>query len=108
MTFDLGIIARARRNDPIGFPTGQSSTEYIIEDGGVTYKVHEFTESGTISFSGNSGIVECFILAGGGAGGFGSDGTSGSSGAAGGGGGAGGLLIESIQIKAGSTYSVVV
>jgi hypothetical protein len=67
--------------------TGGTETTYT--DGGITYKVHTFSSTGTGSFVvGNGGDVDYLIVAGGGAGGRG-DGTFGSWG---GGGGAGGLL----------------
>lgn len=71
-----------------------------IEIGGVVYRVHTFTESGTFQVV-NPGVFEYLIIAGGGAGGVGG-GTAG-----GGGGGAGGLIRNTEFLTAGSNSVVV-
>ena len=44
-------------------------TETTYTEGGVTYNVHTFTSSGTLTVT-NSGMVDTFALGGGGAGGY--------------------------------------
>jgi len=105
MPFDLGVLARKPLQASLGQLIATGGTEYFAEDGGIIYRVHEFTSSDEFVVGNLSGTVECFILAGGGAGGRGTSTNSGS----GGGGGGGGLRIEqNIRVKAGVSYSVVV
>jgi len=104
-SLDLGVTARGKQPSALGVVNATGGDlEYLIDVQGNIYKVHEFRSSGEITFTGASGTVECFILAGGGPGGFGGLGAN-----AGGGGGGGGLIIqENIKIKTGNTYSIVV
>ena len=64
-------------------------TESTYSSGGVSYKVHTFTSSGTFTADA-SGSVDVLMVAGGGGGGF----------QVGGGGGAGGLLYGTISVSA--------
>jgi hypothetical protein len=77
-------------------------TETTITDGGVTYKVHTFTSSGTLTVT-SGGEVEYLVVAGGGGGGYGkSTGTWPA-----GGGGGGGYREASGTLAAGS-YGVTI
>ena len=82
--------------------SGGSTATYT--DGGVEYKAHTFTNSGTFSVSdaGSEGLLEIMLLGGGGAGGGGGANDTG------GGGGAGGLLLETLTISATGSYPVTV
>jgi hypothetical protein len=82
--------------------TGGSTSTYT--EGGVEYKAHTFTSSGTLSISdvGSEGLIEFLAIAGGASGGGGGvDDT-------GGGGGAGGALLETATLTATGSYSIVV
>ena len=93
-----GGVGNATINE--GASTGYSKTTATV--GGTSYNVYTWTASGTLAISA-SGVVECFILAGGGAGG------SGGGGGGSGGGGAGGLLNTEIYLNASnSPFTVTV
>jgi hypothetical protein len=108
IAFDLaagGVGDFFTLNDPVkgvlsGAAAGSGGVETEIVDGGVTYRVHTFTSSGTFTVT-KGGQVEYLIVAGGGGGGG-----SGAAGA-GGGGGAGGLLTGSTSVTE-QTFSVTV
>ena len=70
--------------------TGTGGTESTYDAGGVSYKVHTFTSSGTFTTTGLTQVVDFLIVAGGGGGGNCNTGAQG-----GGGGGAGGFLTSS-------------
>ena len=79
-----------------------TSTGGIITTAG-TYRIHTFSTVGNSTFTpGVNGVVEYLILAGGGGGGA-AGGTDGS-----GGGGAGGLLSGSVNVIAGTNYTITV
>ena len=78
------------------FFTATGGTESTYSSGGVNYKVHTFTSSGT--FTANASVtVDYLVVAGGGGGGS----------RFGGGGGAGGLLQNSVSVSA-QQYSITV
>ncbi len=79
--------------------TGGTITD--INVGGVDYRVHTFTNSGSLNISGGSVNIE-YLIVGGGGGGAGATGNAGR-----GGGGAGGMLEGVASLSAGS-YSVTV
>jgi len=84
--------------------TGGTETTYT--SGGLTYKVHTFSSTGTGSFVvGNGGTVNYLIVAGGGSGGAGraTPFTEWP-----GGGGAGGFVEGDFSVATGTTYSIVV
>ena len=84
--------------------TGGTETTYA--DGGITYKVHTFSSTGTGSFVvGNGGSVSYLIVAGGGSGGAGR--TNPFTEWPGGGGG-GGLLESTTTVSTGTTYTITV
>lgn len=80
--------------------TGGTETTY--EDGGITYKVHTFTSSGTFEVLSGTSDADYIIVAGGGGGG----GSYQSPGA--GGGGAGGFINATSQSFIAGAFSVVV
>ena len=49
--------------------TATGGTETTITDGGINYKVHTFTSSGTFTVTSGIGSVEYLVIAGGGSGG---------------------------------------
>ena len=81
--------------------TGGSVSDIII--GGQTYRVHEFTSTGTSTFEvvDGSGEIECFIVGGGG-------GTLSTSTAGNSGGGGGGFTLTQTFIASPQTYNVIV
>ena len=79
--------------------TGTGGTESTYSSGGINYKVHTFTSSGTFTTAGESaGSVSVLAVAGGGGGGS----------TRGGGGGAGGYLSGTLSVAAGQSYTVTV
>ena len=83
ITTDLNawINVGAGTESVLGYPVVTGGTESTYTSGGVNYKTHTFTSSGTLTVTG-AGDIEYLVVAGGGAGGN----------AMGGGGGAGGLI----------------
>jgi len=75
--------------------TGGTESTYTY--GGINYKVHKFTSSGTLTVN-SGGLVDVLVVAGGGGGG----------GSTAGGGGAGGLLWTTGFTVAGGSFSVIV
>ena len=73
--------------------TATGGTVSTYSSGGINYKVHTFTSSGSLVVTG-AGVVDYLIVAGGGGGGSGNGGPS----ASGGGGGAGGMLTGSTTV----------
>ena len=71
--------------------------------GGVQYRVHTFTSSGTFTAE-SAGLVSVLMVAGGGGGAC----SSGGAGAAGGGGGAGGLIYTASKQLTTDSYTIVV
>jgi len=93
-----GFITRRRvvtGAQPLG-ATGGTITE--ITDGGVDYRVHTFTSSGTFEVTSGSNDIDVLVVGGGGSGGT----------HHGGGGGAGGLVYKSAHPVTLGSYSVVV
>jgi len=88
---------RFERIDSVPF-TATGGTVTDITDGGVNYRVHTFTSSGTLNVQG-AGQVEYLVVGGGGAGAGGNEG--------GGGGGAGGFVEGTTSITAGSNAVIV-
>jgi len=80
--------------------TGGTITD--ITDGGVNYRVHTFTSSGTFDIPSGAISVDCLVVAGGGAGG------SPNFGNYGGGGGAGGLIFKPNHQLSQGSYAVTV
>jgi len=93
-----GIITRRGGGVPIVLATGGTVTD--ITDGGVIYRTHTFTSSGTFGVT-RGGQIEYLVVAGGG--GSGSSGGSNRGGA----GGAGGLLYGLTDVSA-QSYSITV
>jgi hypothetical protein len=84
------------------FPYANGGTVSTVTQNGVTYRVHTFTTSGTLTVT-QGGFAEVLVVAGGGPGG-GQGGNDGS-----GGGGAGGLVYNSgFELIDGASMSVVV
>jgi hypothetical protein len=80
---------------------GGTVTTY--SSGGINYKVHTFTSSGTFTAK-SSGEIELLMVAGGGGGGTASSGA----GAAGGGGGAGGLIYNASKLITTGTHTITI
>jgi hypothetical protein len=79
--------------------TGTGGTESTYSSGGINYKVHTFTSSGTFTTAGlSAGSVSVLTVAGGGGGGS----------TRGGGGGAGGHLSGTLSLAANQSYTVTV
>ena len=85
--------------------TGGTETTYI--DGGVNYKSHKFTASGTLSVTGSAGAVDYLIVGGGGSGGVGNH-SAGASADAGGAGGAGAFYTATTVSLVAADYAVTV
>ena len=96
LTYD-GTVWRSSR----GTVAASGGTESTHTAGGISYKSHTFTSSGTFLVDG-SGNVDIMIIAGGAAGG-GHGGSDGS-----GGGGAGGMVVQTAVSAAPGTYNVVI
>jgi len=100
MTFDLGYIARQKKQGPIPSINAVGGLEYQREINGVNYKIHEFTSTNIITFQIVPGVVDCFLLGGGGGGG--------SSTPAGGGGAGGIITATNISVLPNVPYIVTV
>lgn len=88
-------------------PEATGGTVVDTDIGGVPYRIHYFTETGTSTLTvTNPGEVEYLIVAGGGSGGSKSLGSGGGT-AGGGGGGAGGVVTGTKNVTTGS-YSIIV
>ena len=88
---DLGFIEVYDGNNDEWVSSGflaEGGTVTTITDGGLNYKVHTFTSSGTFNVISGSKEVEYLVVAGGGGGGVGNTGNN----CGGGGGGAGGYV----------------
>jgi len=97
----LSEIRNARRGDnwPEKVIPSIGGTITEITEGGIDYRVHTFTSSGTFQASSSGNNVEYLVVAGGGGGGA----------AMGGGGGAGGFLSGSnLALNGSQSYSVIV
>ena len=81
----------------IGAFSASGGTETTYSSGGVDYKVHVFTASGTFQVTGGAKSIDILAVAGGGAGGGGT----------GGGGGAGGVITSTQTVTAGN-YTIVI
>ena len=93
------------------FIVATGGTETTITDGGIDYKVHSFTSTGTTNFeilslgsNNTNNTIEYLIVAGGGGGG----GSTTSNAGGGGGGGAGGVLTGSTLMSATGIFAAVV
>ena len=78
--------------------TGVGDTSYNVVSGGKSYKVHKFTQAGSLTIQGNLLNPEILIVAGGGGGGM----------DMGGGGGGGGVIAGSVSSLLAGTYNVIV
>jgi len=102
---NTGITAYDRSgsgNDGTIYAGFAGGTETTYSEGGVTYKVHTFTSSGTFTANG-AGNVEVLVVAGGGGGGSSAYASGG-----GGGGGAGGLVYNASFSVSSGQHNVVI
>lgn len=91
-------------NNPVVLNQASGGTETLMSNGGRTYKIHQFTDTGTSSITFNQdSYVDYLIVGGGGGTGYGTEFTAGD-----GGGGAGGFRYGFNQLIAANTYDVQV
>ena len=84
--------------------TGIQATGGVISNttiGGINYRIHTFTSSGTFDITSGSGDADVLIVGAGGSGG-------GASAASSGGGGGGGVLQETVTVTESQSYSIVI